>query len=79
MGPILKKIVELSQVEGISEETKIALTMLKNEVKEIEPRIMNEAYTKGYIDKENGRKPTWNYHKTKYYCYIKEMKLGQLN
>lgn len=79
MGPILKKITELSQIEGISEETKIALTMLKNEVKELEPRIVNEAYTKGYIDKESNRKPTWDYYKAKHHCYFTEMKLGRLN
>jgi len=79
MGPILKKITELSQTEGISEETKIALIMLKNEVKELEPIVMNDAYTKGYMDKESNKKPTWDYYKSKHYCYFSEMKLGQLN
>jgi hypothetical protein len=79
MGPILKKITELSQTEGISEETKIALTMLKNEVKELEPRVINDAYSKGYTDKESNKRPTWDYYKAKHYCYFSEMKLGQLN
>ena len=50
MGPIEKKIIELSKTEGLSEETKLALTILKNQVKEDEKRIINEAYHKGFYE-----------------------------
>jgi hypothetical protein len=78
MGPIEKKIVELSKTEGLSEETKLVLTMIKNQVKEEEKRIANEAYQKGYHDKEMNRRPTWNYFDSKYKSYFTNFRVGQL-
>jgi hypothetical protein len=78
MGPIEKKILELSKTEGLSEETKLALTMIKNQVKEDEKRIVNEAYQKGYHDKEMSRRPTWNYFESKYKSYFTNFRVGQL-
>ena len=78
MGPIEKKILELSKTEGLSEETKLALTMIKNQVREDEKRIVNEAYQKGYHDKEMSRRPTWNYFESKYKSFFTNFKVGQL-
>ena len=78
MGPIEKKILDLSKTEGLSEETKLALTMIKNQVKEDEKRIVNEAYQKGYHDKEMSRRPTFNYFETKYKTFLANFKVGQL-
>ena len=78
MGPIEKKIIELSKTEGLSEETKLALTILKNQVKEDEKRIINDAYYKGYYDKEMDRRPTFNYFESKYKCYFTNFKVGEL-
>jgi len=78
MGPIEKKILELSKTEGLSEETKLTLTMIKNQVKEDEKRIVNEAYQKGYHDKEMNRRPTWNYFESKYKSFFTNFKVGQL-
>jgi hypothetical protein len=77
MGPIEKKILELSKTEGLSEETLIVLTILKNQVKENEKRIVNDAYQKGYHDKEMSRRPTWNYFDRQYKCYFSNIKLGE--
>jgi len=76
MGPIEKKILELSKTEGLSEETKLALTMIKNQVREDEKRIVNEAYEKGYHDKEMSRRPTWNYFESKYKSFFTNFKVG---
>jgi hypothetical protein len=76
MGPIEKKILELSKTEGLSEETKLALTMIKNQVREDEKRIVNEAYQKGYHDKEMSRRPTWNYFESKYKSFFTNFKVG---
>jgi hypothetical protein len=78
MGPIEKKIFELSKTEGLSEETKLALTIIKNQVKEDEKRIVNEAYQKGYHDKEMNRRPTWNYFESKYKSFFTDFRVGQL-
>ena len=78
MGQIEKKILELSNTEGLSEETKLALTIIKNQVKEDEKRIVNEAYQKGYHDKEMNRRPTWNYFESKYKSFFTNFKVGQL-
>jgi hypothetical protein len=78
MGPIEKKIFELSKTEGLSEETKLALTIIKNQVKEDEKRIVNEAYQKGYHDKEMSRRPTWNYFESKYKSFFTDFRVGQL-
>jgi hypothetical protein len=78
MGPIEKKIKEILKTEGISEETKLVLNHLKGEVKQLEPRLMNESYHQGYTDKERGKSPTWNYFKVKYNTYISKMMFGQL-
>ena len=78
MGPIEKKILELSKTEGLSEETVMALTMIKNEVREDERRIINEAYQKGYYDKEMNRRATWNYYDSKYKSFFKNFTVGQL-
>jgi hypothetical protein len=78
MGPIEKKILELSKTEGLSEETKLALTMIKNQVREDEKRIVNEAYQKGYHDKEMSRRATFNYFETKYKTFLTNFRVGQL-
>jgi hypothetical protein len=78
MGPIEKKILELSKTEGLSEETLMVLTILKNQVKENEKRIVNEAYQKGYHDKEMSRRPTFNYFETKYKTFLTNFRVGQL-
>mgnify|MGYP000079253531 FL=1 len=78
MGPIEKKILELSKTEGLSEETKLALTIIKNQVKEEEKRIVNEAYQKGYHDKEMSRRPTWNYFDSKYKSFFTNFRVGEL-
>ena len=73
-----KKILELSKTEGLSEETKLALTILKNQVKEDEKRLINEEYTKGFYDKEMNKKPNWNYFDTKYKNYFSDLTFGQI-
>ena len=78
MGPIEKKILELSKTEGLSDETKLALTMIKNQVREDEKRIVNEAYQKGYHDKEMSRRATFNYFETKYKSFLTNFRVGQL-
>ncbi len=78
MGPIEKKILELTKTEGLSEETKLALTIIKNQVKEEEKRIVNEAFQKGYHDKEMNRRPTWNYFESKYKSFFTDFRVGQL-
>jgi len=78
MGPIEKKILELSKTEGLSEETVMALTMIKNQIREDEKRIVNDAYHKGFYDKEMNRKPSWNYFDSKYKCYFSNTTFGQI-
>jgi hypothetical protein len=78
MAQIQKKILELSKTEGLSEETLMVLTILKNQVKENEKRIVNEAYQKGYHDKEMSRRPTFNYFETKYKTFLTNFRVGQL-
>jgi hypothetical protein len=79
MGPIEKKIKEILKTEDISEETRLVLKHLKSEVKQLEPRLMNESYHQGYTDKERGKNPTWDYFKVKYNTYISKIRFGQLN
>jgi hypothetical protein len=78
MGPIEKKIFELLKTEGLSEETVTTLTMIKNQVREDEKLIVNEAYQKGYHDKEMSRRPTWNYFDSKYKSFFTNFRVGQL-
>jgi len=78
MGPIEKKIVEISKMEGLSEETKLVLSMVKNQVNQEEKRIVNEAYQKGYHDKEMNRRGTFNYFETKYKSFFTNFRVGQL-
>ena len=78
MGPIEKKILELSKTEGLSEETLMVLTILKNQVKVDEKQIVNEAYQKGYHDKEMSRRPTWNYFDSKYKSFFTNFRVGEL-
>jgi len=73
MGPIEKKILELSKTEGLSEETLIVLTLIKKHAKENERIIVNDAYQKGFHDKEMSRRPTWNYFDRQYKCYFSNM------
>ena len=77
MGPIEKKILELSKTEGLSEETLMVLTLIKKHAKENERIIVNDAYQKGFHDKEMSRRPTWNYFDRQYKCYFSNMKLGE--
>jgi hypothetical protein len=79
MGPIEKKIKQLSLTEGLSEETKLVLKHLKSEVKDLERSSVNEAYDKGYTDKERGKSPTWDYHSFKYNAFSTKIKFGQLS
>jgi len=79
MGPIEKKILELSKTEGLSEETLMVLTILKNQVIENEKIIVNDAYQKGYYDKEMNRRATWNYFDSRYKCYFSNIKFGQIS
>ena len=78
MGPIEKKIFELSKTEGLSEKTKLALTIIKNQFKQDYKIIVNEAYQKGYHDKEMNRRPTWNYFESKYKSFFTDFRVGQL-
>jgi hypothetical protein len=39
--------------------------------------MINEAYQKGYFDKEMNRRATWNYFDSKYKCYFSNFKFGQ--
>jgi hypothetical protein len=43
---------------------------------EDEKRIVNEAYQKGYHDKEMSRRPTWNYFESKYKSFFTNFKVG---
>ena len=79
MGPIEKRIKELSLTEGLSEETKLVLKQLKTEVKELEKRSVNESYHQGFTDKERGKSPTWDYYSHKHKSYFNNFKFGQLN
>lgn len=78
MGPIEKKIIELSQTEGLSEETKLVLVMLKNQVKELEPELINRTYQQGYHDKEVGKRFQANHYSLKYHTYVSNIKVGEL-
>ena len=78
MGPIEKKILELLKTEGLSEDTLMTLTILKNQVIEDEKIMINEAYQKGYFDKEMNRRATWNYFDSRYKCYFSNFKFGQI-
>jgi cell division FtsZ-interacting protein ZapD len=73
MGPIEKKILELSKTEGLSEETLMVLNLIKKHAKENERIIVNDAYQKGFHDKEMSRRPTWNYFDRQYKCYFSNM------
>ena len=79
MGPIEKKILELSKTEGLSEETLMTLTILKNQVRDDERRLANNAYEKGFHYKEMNRKPTWNYFENNYSSYLSNIKFGQIS
>jgi hypothetical protein len=79
MGPIEKKIKQLSLTEGLSEETKLVLNHLKNEIKDLERTSVNEAYDKGYNDKERGKSPTWDYYSFKNNTFGTKIKFGQLS
>ena len=50
--------------------------MIKNQIREDEKRIVNDAYQKGYHDKEMNRRATWNYFERKYICYLSKIKFG---
>ena len=39
--------------------------------------IVNDAYQKGYYDKEMNRRATWNYFDSRYKCYFSNFKFGQ--
>jgi hypothetical protein len=79
MGPIEKKIIQLSLTEGLSEETKLVLNHLKNDIKDLERTSVNEAYDKGYNDKERGKSPTWDYYSFKNNTFGTKIKFGQLS
>ena len=55
----------------------MVLTILKNQVIEDEKIMINEAYQKGYFDKEMNRRATWNYFDSRYKCYFSNFKFGQ--
>ncbi len=66
MAPIEKKINEYLQDQQISEETKIVLNNLLNDLIPIEKTLVNNSYFEGYTDKERGKSPNWNLYSTKY-------------
>lgn len=78
MGPIEKKITQLSLTEGLSEETKLVLNHLKNDIKYLERTSVNEAYDKGFNDKERGKSPTWDYYSVKHNAFNSKIKFGQM-
>jgi len=78
MGPIEKKITQLSLTEGLSEETKLVLNHLKNDIKYLERTSVNEAYDKGFNDKERGKSPTWDYYSVKHNTFNAKIKFGQM-
>jgi hypothetical protein len=78
MGTIEKKIKQLLLTEGLSEETKIVLKHLKSEIKDLERSSVNEAYDKGYTDKERGKSPTWDYYSVKHNTFNAKIKFGQM-
>lgn len=78
MGPIEKKITQLSLTEGLSEETKLVLNHLKNDIKYLEKTSVNEAYDKGFNDKERGKSPTWDYYSVKHNTFNAKIKFGQM-
>ena len=78
MGQIEKKITQLSLTEGLSEETKLVLNHLKNDIKYLERTSVNEAYDKGFNDKERGKSPTWDYYSVKHNTFNAKIKFGQM-
>ena len=77
MGPIVKKIDQYLKTEGLSEETILVLKNLKGEIKPLEKQIVNSSYDQGYIDKERGKRPTWDQYTAKYGNYFKSMTFGK--
>lgn len=66
MGPIEKKIDSLVKEHPHSIETLELLINLQEEVSDIEKHMVNEAYYRGFSDKERNRGLSWDYFKKKY-------------
>ncbi len=66
MGPIEKKIDSLIKEQSNNLETLEILFNLKEEVSELEKKIVNEAYFYGFSDKEKNKGLNWNYYQRKY-------------
>lgn len=79
MGPIEKKISEYLSLEGLSNETEMILKSLVKEITPIEKTIINNAYFKGYSDKEFQRSPIWDQYSNNYKKYSILNRLGENN
>ena len=66
MGPIEKKIDCLIKEQSNNLETLEILFNLKEEVSELEKKIVNEAYFHGFSDKEKNKGLNWNHFQKKY-------------
>ena len=60
MGPIEKKIDSLIKEQTNNLETLEILFNLKEEIREVEKKLANEAYFQGYTDKERNKGLNWN-------------------
>lgn len=66
MGPIEKKIDSLIKEQTNNLETLEILFNLKEEIREVEKKLANEAYFQGYTDKERNKGLNWNYYQKKF-------------
>jgi len=66
MGPIEKKIDSLIKEQTNNLETLEILFNLKEEIREVEKKLANEAYFQGYTDKERNKGLNWDYYQKKF-------------
>ncbi len=69
MGPVTNKIDKLIKNPEISDETKVLLENLKDDISSIEMLSINQAYDKGHFDSERGIR-VGNYYQKKYPNYL---------
>ena len=69
MGPVTNKIDKLIKNPEISDETKVLLENLKDDISSIEMLSINQAYDKGHFDSERGIR-VGNYYQKKYPNYV---------
>lgn len=69
MGPVTNKIDKLIKNPEISDEAKVLLENLKNDISNIEMMSINQAYDKGHFDSERGIR-VGNYYQKKYPNYL---------